>query len=60
MYVQLNFETRSCKHCCSGKAIIITYSENVCVALGIQHATRVRCIVICGLLRSTIFSHIIS
>jgi hypothetical protein len=33
---------RSCKHCCSGQAISITYSERVSVALVIQHAMRMR------------------
>ena len=47
-------------HCCSGKAINITYCECVFVALGIQHAMRMRHVAICGLPRSTIFSHIIS
>jgi hypothetical protein len=42
------------------KAVIITYFECVSVALGIQHATRVRHIVICGLQGSRIFFHIIS
>ena len=51
---------RSCKHCCSGKAISGTYSEYVFVALGIQHAMRVRHIVICGLSGSTTFFNIIS
>jgi hypothetical protein len=32
-----NNEARSCNHCCSGKAIIITYSEFMFVALVIQH-----------------------
>jgi hypothetical protein len=31
---------RSRNHCCSGKAITITYSECVYVALVIQHAMR--------------------
>ena len=50
---------RSCNRCCSGKAVIIAYSECVLVALRIQHATRMRHIVICGL-SCTIFLHIIS
>ena len=35
----------------------ITYSECVCVALGIQHAKCMRHIVNCGLPGSTIFFH---
>jgi hypothetical protein len=37
----------------------ITYSECVFVALIIQHAMRMRRIVICGLSSSTLFFHII-
>jgi len=33
-----NNEARSCNHCCSGKAISITYAECVFVASFIQHA----------------------
>jgi hypothetical protein len=33
-----NIKLRSCNHCCSIKAISITYSECVSVALVIQHA----------------------
>jgi len=56
-YVQRNTEARSCNDCCSGEAIRIIYSEDVFVALGIQHAKRMRHIVSCGLPRSTIYFH---
>jgi len=57
-----NTEARSCNHSCSEQAISITYSECVCVlvALGIQHAMRMRYTVICGLSGSAVFFHIIS
>ena len=55
-----NFEARSYKYSCRGKAMSITRSKCVFVALGIQHAMCKRHIVICGLSGSTIFSHIIS
>jgi hypothetical protein len=60
MYVQRKIEMRSCNHCYSGKAISITYSESVFVALGMQHAMRMRHIVICSLSSSSVYSHIIS
>jgi len=66
---RLLFQDRQCKynvnversrnHCCRGKAVSVTYTECVSVALVIQHAMRMRHIVICGLSVSTIFSHII-
>jgi len=46
-------------HCCSGRAISITYSECVSVTLGFQHAIRMRHFVICGKFVSIIFIHII-
>jgi len=46
MYVQRNVEARSCNRCCSGKAISVTYSECVSVALGIHHALRMRHIIL--------------
>ena len=47
-----------CNHCCGGKAVIITYCECVFVALGDQHAMRMRHIVICGLSGNTVFFYI--
>jgi sulfur transfer complex TusBCD TusB component (DsrH family) len=37
MHLLRNIDARSRNHCCSGKAVIITYSEFVSVALIIQH-----------------------
>jgi len=41
-------------------AISIIYSESVFVASGMQHAMRMRHIVICDLTHSTIFFNILS
>ena len=60
MYVTRDTDERLYNHCCNRKAISITYSECVIVALGIQHVMRMGHIVICGLPGSTIFFHIIS
>jgi len=49
MYVLHHIVARSNNHYCSAKAINITYYERVPVALAIQHAMRMRHIVICGL-----------
>jgi hypothetical protein len=44
MYVQRNTEALACSGFYRGKAISITYSECVSVAVGIQHAMRMRSI----------------
>jgi hypothetical protein len=49
-----------CSHCCSGKAMSISYYECVFVYLVIWHAMRMRHFAICCLSGCTIFSHIIS
>ena len=53
-----NDEECSCNHCCCHKAVSITYSECVSVALVIQHVVRMR--IMCTQASSTIFFHIIS
>jgi hypothetical protein len=41
-----NNEARSRNHWCCGKAVSVTYSECVSVALVIQHAKRMHCIIL--------------
>jgi hypothetical protein len=60
MYVQRDIYARSCNNCCGLKAICITYTDYVSAALVIEHALRMRHIVIYGMLRYTIFFNVIS
>jgi hypothetical protein len=41
-----NMETLSRNNCCRRKAMIITYSECVFLALGVHHAKRLRLIIL--------------
>ena len=56
MYIKRNNEERLCNHCCSGRAISITYSECVFVALAIQHALGI-CHIVISSLPISIFPH---
>ena len=58
MYVQCNNEVREYNGNLCKKAISITYSECVFVALGIPNAMRMRHIIICDLTGSNVFFHI--
>jgi hypothetical protein len=60
MYEWLNIEARSRNHCSSGKAISITYSVCVFVALVILHENVTYYIIICGLSGFIIFLYIVS
>jgi hypothetical protein len=55
-----NTEARFGNHCYDGKAISIIQPECVFVALCIQHAMRMRHILICGIPHPKTYFHIIS
>jgi hypothetical protein len=60
MCVQRNIDARACEPFLQWKSNNIILSMRVFVALVIQHAMRVRHIVICGLSGFTVFFYIIS
>jgi hypothetical protein len=60
MYVKRNNEARSFNNYCSGKAISVTYSKYVFVALVIQHLMRMCHIVICVLSGCRVSFHFFS
>jgi hypothetical protein len=47
--IKRNAEARSRNHCCRGKAISVTYSERVPLALVIRQAKRMRRIILSSL-----------
>jgi len=46
-----NIEVHLGNHCCRGKAVSIIYSDCVSVALAIQHAERMHCIILSSVAR---------
>jgi hypothetical protein len=60
MYRKRIIEERSCKRGCGAKPVNATDTEPVFVDLVIQHTTRMRHIVICGMSGFTVFFNIIS
>jgi len=60
MNVLRNVEELSCNQCCCGKAVSITKPWRVFVALGTQHAMRMRHVVFCGQPGSTMTFRIVS
>jgi len=58
-YTLRNVEARSPSHCCSGNAINITYSARVFGALDLQHAKRMRRIIVisCTYCPTVFFPH---
>jgi hypothetical protein len=58
IYVECNTEVRSRNHFCCGKPISIIYTEGVLVALGTQHAMRMRSIIHCHYLLRVWLYHV--
>ena len=59
-FLEPNIAAHCCNHCRCGTAINVAYSECKLVALGIEHAVRMRHTVICDLAGCKILYHIVS
>ena len=59
MCVQHNFEARPCNHCCSGKAICVTYCESVTLFISVFNQLDAQnfCFTITSFHASTCFEH---
>jgi hypothetical protein len=58
--IKRHIEARSCNQCCGGRAMSIAQLVYMFLSAGIRHAMDMHHIVICDMLHSTIFLHIVT